>query len=142
MKASNIDFRTATEEGLDGIVELWMESSIYRQSIDSRLAVRPDAKKHVRAFYSLLMTSDSAYFAIAVSSGEQIGYICVQIQECPPIHFEKESGFVDVLFLMPNYRLQRVGSTLFQMALKWLKEHGISGVRLAVSPYNALGLEF
>ncbi|MDH4213000.1 MAG: GNAT family N-acetyltransferase [Candidatus Thorarchaeota archaeon] len=142
MHSPIIEFRRVSKSDVDAIVDLWMDSSTYHKELDSRLAVRPDAAKHVRAFFSKLITDEINYFAVASVNNTIIGYICVLIQERPPTHFEKTSGFIDGLYVRPDYRRQGVGSELYQMALKWLKEHHIESIRLTVSSKNSIGQAF
>ncbi|PNX51293.1 MAG: hypothetical protein BV458_11745, partial [Thermoplasmata archaeon M9B2D] len=142
MHSSNVIFRRASERDLDVVVELWMDSSRYHKELDSRLSVRKDAPKHVYAFYSKLILDENNYLAVALVNDTIIGYICVLIQERSPIHLEKASGFLDGIFVKPDYRHQGVGSELYQMALRWLKEHEIGSMRLTVSPHNSVGLSF
>jgi len=142
MKPSGIEFRAANEADIDSIVGLSMESSAFHEVIDFRLAVRNDAAKHVHVFYSKLFKDKNARFFIASVNNILIGYICVQIQERPPIHVERESGFIDGAFVKTDYRRKGVGSTLFQMALDWLNRHDVQSIRLTVSPRNPAGLSF
>jgi len=142
LSSSNVEFRRASERDIDVIVELWMDSSRYHKKLDSRLAVRKDAPKNIHAFLSKLVLDENNYLAVALVNDTIIGYICVLIQERPPIHFEKMSGFLDGIFVKPDYRQQGVGSELYQMALRWLKEHEIRSMRLTVSPHNSVGLSF
>lgn len=127
---------------LDVVVKLWMDSSRYHKELDSRLVVKKDAPKHLHTFYSKLILDENNYLAVALVNDVIIGYICVLIQERPPIHLEKASGFLDGIFVKPDYRHQGVGTELYQMALRWLKEHEIRSVRLTVSPHNSVGLSF
>jgi ribosomal protein S18 acetylase RimI-like enzyme len=142
MNASRIEFRAANEADIDAISGLWLESSQYHKGIDFRLAVRNDAVEHVRVFYSKLFKDENTRFIVASAENALIGYICIQIQEQPPIHFEKTSGFVDGFYVKPDYRHLGVGTELYQRALKWLKDKNIQSIRLMVSPNNSMGLAF
>jgi ribosomal protein S18 acetylase RimI-like enzyme len=142
LHSQNVEFRTAAESDLDDIVGLWMESSKYHEGIDPRLTLRSDVRKHLRAFYSRLISDEKNHLVVAFVDDSIVGYICAQIQERPPIHFEKESGFVDGFFVKPNHRRQGIGSTFYQMGLRWLMDHKIGSIRLSVAYNNTSSLVF
>lgn len=58
----------------------------------------------------------------------------------PRLDRESKVGVLDGgVHILPEYRRQRIGTTLLLKALKWLKDHGME--RAKVTPFNPEGEE-
>ena len=142
MNSHNIVYRNATPDDLDGIMNLWLESVDYHEALDSRMALNKEAMENVRNFYSNKYFKDDSILEIALVDEIVVGVCGAFIQETPPIHFERERGFIDIAFVSEKYRHHGIGTVLLERVLKWLKSKGLVKIRLYVASRNPIGVSF
>ena len=142
MVVSEVVYRCATIDDLDGILDLWLESVEYHEVLDSRMALNKEAIENVRTFYSNKYFKDDSILEIASVDGRVVGVCGAFIQETPPIHFERERGFIDIAFVREKYRHHGIGTVLIERVLKWLKSKDLVKIRLTVASRNPTGVSF
>jgi len=142
MVVSEVVYRSATMDDLDGIMNIWLESVDYHKALDSRMALNKEAVENVRNFYSNKYFKDDSILEIALVDETVVGVCGAFIQETPPIHFERERGFIDIAFVSGKYRHHGIGKVLFERVLKWLKSKDIVKIRLYVASRNPIGVSF
>lgn len=142
MNDGNLALRTATVDDLDSLIELWWESGYYHQNLDSRFRYASDAENATREYMSNQIQSEDACFWVTQINDDIIGYIEAMVTERPPIHVNRRIGYIESLYVKPEYRRKGIGTDLWKLAYDWLKEKGIQIINLWVAFQNPIALEF
>jgi GNAT superfamily N-acetyltransferase len=142
MDIDGIEYRNATRDDLDGIIEVWKESEEYHSELDPRLKMKPNAADHIKKFYSERFFNEDSAFFLAVKGERVVGYASVFLQKRPPIHFEEFWGFIEAIVISSKYRRQGIGTNLFNHVRRWLKDREIVTIRLTVATKNPHAVSF
>jgi ribosomal protein S18 acetylase RimI-like enzyme len=142
MKRDEIAFRNATPDDIHAIVELWNESALYHAAHEPRYQFALDVTEPTENYYLKHINSESSIVAVAQSVDSIIGFVCVLVQERPPVFIPRKFGFVDGIFVSPDVRRKGVGTRLWQIAIDWLQQKGVSKINLTVATRNPHAVEF
>ena len=77
-------------------------------------------------------------FVLVVEDGVPIGQLELNVKE----YEEKEIGYVNLYYLVPEKRGMGLGSFLHEYAIQFFKEHGVKEYHLRVSPTNEQAIAF
>jgi GNAT superfamily N-acetyltransferase len=137
-----MEYRSATKDDIDDIMELWIESAQYHEELDGRLALNLDAAESVKNFYTEKFFNEDSFLVVAETEAKLVGVSGAIIQKRPPIQFVREVGFVDIIFVTAEYRNHGIGAKLFEKVMEWMKSKGLKKSRLTVATSNNVGINF
>jgi len=138
------------------VTVIWdLTKPLPNRSINEKIVVKPVSKDELRDVGKILVVTwggfvkspeaTERYVEPYLSAGlEQpfLAYLGTKPVGCviPKLDTESKVGVLDGgVHVLPEYRRQRIGTTLLLTALKWLKSHGME--RAKVTPYNPEGEE-
>jgi ribosomal protein S18 acetylase RimI-like enzyme len=88
------------------------------------------------------MKKSNALFLIAKSNNKVIGYALGWVQKIDLNHKINEEGYICNVYVLDEYRKQKIGKLLTDNLIKWFKEKGIKRAVLDITEKNKLGLNF
>ena len=142
MTIGEYDFRDATLDDIDPLVQMWCESSSYHEEIETRFKYSSDVDEWTTKYFTNQLPKDTTSFFIAFDGDDDIGFIETQVMEKPPIHAQRKVGYVGSLYVRPAYRRKGVGSHLWKLAREWFLKQEVSKIQLAVAVMNPDALKF
>ncbi|MGY5881308.1 MAG: GNAT family N-acetyltransferase [Candidatus Thorarchaeota archaeon] len=142
MAIGEYDFRAATMDDIEALVQMWCESAHYHEEIETRFKYSSDVDEWTTKYFSNQLPKDSFTIFIASKDAEGVGFVEVQVMEKPPIHAQRRVGYVCSMFVKPQCRRKGIGSHLWGMAHDWLMKQKVSKFQLAVAAMNPDALEF
>ncbi len=135
-------YRAATIDDLHSMVSLWMFNAQHHGELEPRFQYVSDIETLTGAFLSKQFQSDDFFALIAQDGDEVIGYIAAFVMERPSIHLHRRIGFIDGLFVKPNYRRKGIGAALWEKALLQLQERKVDLIHLTVASKNPAAIRF
>ena len=73
---------------------------------------------------------------VAEDSGKIVGYAGVRIKKRPDIYKIEELGFIDEIYVEPEYRRQGISRRFLELIFDWLKKKGVLYADLFVAVKN------
>lgn len=136
MTFDDCEFRIATLDDIESIVDLWWESARYHAEIEPRFQYASDAVESTRAYYSKQIPLDTFLVVLAEEGEDVVGFAGVQVISKPPIHVHRKIGHIDGIFVRPRVRRTSIGTHLWNICRDWLMQQGVTKVQLNVASMN------
>jgi GNAT superfamily N-acetyltransferase len=143
-----IHYRKGTPEDDSAIAihfyKLWIDNNVAPD------AIRPDWKEDILTFISQARASLDYQSFIAEVEGSIIGSVgCQQFAGLYPIPFQpnfRKDGYIWGVYVEADFRQQRIGKTLTQLSIDYLRDIGCTRAVLNASPsgkpvYEQLGFQ-
>jgi GNAT superfamily N-acetyltransferase len=138
LRNSSSEVRSAIECRAAGVDE-YPAAAQLRQEMglawgDDFDAKSPDWRTKFCTYFGGKQTSGSAQLFLAYEGGTPIGCAIISILD----HYRRyafgtEIGYVNAVYVRPEYRRRGIASELMEHAIAWARERGCSGVRLRAS---------
>ena len=128
--SNKITFITGDEMLLDDIGELWekLRRHHLEKSSDFRQHFKDTTFKERKEVLMNKAKAGKMFIVIACDGEDKIGY-CVS-------SVVNKVGEIESIYVNPNYRKYRLGSTLMEKSLEWIKAKGIEKIILTVAAGN------
>lgn len=147
--APGVTVRRATYRDLDAIVTLRVEllREYHEHPVYGNL--RPDAEVRARPLFAAQLESPVEAMFLAEENGVAIGVLrCVE-SAASPLLFPERYCYVSSAYVRPECRRKGVLHDLFEHAVIWARERGLTQMRLhnvgtrdeSASTWDALGFE-
>jgi ribosomal protein S18 acetylase RimI-like enzyme len=133
---SNLEFRIATLDDIESIVDLWWESARFHAEIEPRFRYASDAVESTKAYYSKQIPLDTFIVVLAEEGEDIVGFAGAQVISTPPIHLHQKIGHIDSLFVKPRVRRTSIGTHLWDICRDWLIQKEVAKVKLTVASMN------
>lgn len=133
-----LDFhiRTATQDDVDAVVELWSELMAYHESLDERFVRGEDARVKFRTFLEINIDSEHAQVLVAQSQGAIVGYTMAQESKRPPVFAVQAIVEIMDMAVTSGYRRRGVGRVLVEEMRHWAHERGAAAIYLGAAAAN------
>lgn len=135
---SAVEIRPATTDHVDRLLELWSELATDQREHESHILVAEN-RTSMRESLVRSVVSDNAL--VAVCEGTIVGFVLFHV-EYGDLELDVSRGFVDNLYVVPDYRGREIGAALLEAAESTLEESGVDVVALEVLTSNDLAREF
>lgn len=129
--------RKATLKDLDSIVLLWQEMMSLHESLDAYFILKKKADWSYRSYMKHNIETKEQTVFLYEEKGTAAGYIAIQIEEYPPVYEEKIFAGINELAVTASLRRRGIGRALFNAALDWIKERGITRVEVKMASSNS-----
>lgn len=124
--------RDYQETDKDQLRSLIIESSLYqKQQLEQEKIDAEKVKEEMSNFFEKNLKDETWHYIIAEDEGRVIGFVTTEVST---VYIR--SGFINDLYVLPEYRKQGVGKQLLEAGLQWLKDRGVMKVTLAVHISN------
>ncbi|MBF0492343.1 MAG: GNAT family N-acetyltransferase [Deltaproteobacteria bacterium] len=90
---------------------------------------------------TLLAQTEEACLLLAEWEGIQIGYFLGLLKTCLA-EDPSRIGYLNGLYVSPEFRQKGVGKSLYQEGLAWFKSRGLNAIELYLAEGNSMGLKF
>ena len=120
----SVRFRKAGPKDVDLVIELLQELIIELGPPDNAAQVLPQLPKDIH----LALAADNVCIFLAENEGEVIGLSRGDILDRDPIFRlrpDHRCGYVDQMYVRPNYRNQGLGRQLLNLVENWFRQEGI-----------------
>jgi ribosomal protein S18 acetylase RimI-like enzyme len=97
---------------------------------------------HVSDYYKEQLASKDTIYYLALIENQVVGFISVKLHNRSPIFKKSLIGRIDTLIVTGKNRRSGIGTQLYDLAKKWLKNQGINTVQTSVASNNPTGIEF
>ena len=138
--------RNACLKDVENIIDLWKEFMKNHQI--TILKVNPKLKPHLikkktgsRIFSRHIkryIKSKNGNVNVAEVKGKLVGYSLFYIKENIPVYKLKKVGYFSDLYIIKEFRGQKISSKFKNIALKWFKRKGIKYASIEVNTDNKL----
>lgn len=142
MTGNSFSFRSGSIDDLESIVDLWIQSARFHARLEPRFQYAQDVTQPTKEYYAKQLQLENSYVGVAQSSDDIVGFISAQVHERPPIHVPRRMGFIDGLFVKSSVRRHGIGTSLWHMALEWLKQKEVHKAHVTVASRNPESIEF
>lgn len=131
----------AKEEDLEEVIRLWERLMDEHAVLDGHFRRRPLARLYLRrSFRSQLFQPD--YLLLVVRKHRRVvGFLSAQVLRAPLFQESRFGQIVDV-YILPDWRGQKLGSALVQGAFAWFRQLNLSQVDLNVAVENVRAKAF
>jgi len=132
-----------------------LKKPLPKRKVNERVVVKPVAKDHLGEVGRILIVTWAGFIKDPEVTERRVGpYMEAGLEQpfiaflgaksvgcvCPRLDPESKAGILDGgVHVLPEYRRQRIGTTLLLTALKWLKDRGMEKAK--VTPFNPEGEE-
>ena len=138
---NNLTIRKSEAKDISTISEMARQMADYHRSLDSYYKNSAAYKTLEEDLASELEDKDSGML-VAEEGGKIIGYFRGMIEPAPMYLSPKKIGVVYDLFVLPEFRREKIGDQLFAAALAWFEDRGARNIELSVDARNAAGVAF
>lgn len=142
MTKEDVTYRVATMDDLPYMVAFWIDNALHHSALEPRFQYASDVETTTRTFFSKQLQSENFFAVIAQVGDDVIGYVAAFVMERPPIHLHRKLGFIEGLFVKPEFRRKGIGRGLCEKALSMLQEYKIALVHLTVASKNPDATKF
>lgn len=139
---SAITIRSATQEDLPAIKELWKEFMDFHKERDPFFSRVDDAHEDFGLFMKGNINKDDWLVLVAIDEGRVIGYGTATVMSYPPIYVEPRYGYIQDVAVTRAYRGRGVGRQLFERMGTWFREKNVSRLELEVAVTNEVSQAF
>ena len=140
--ASEYEYRKATLDDIDTVIEFWVESARFHEELEPRLQYASNAQESMKQYFSDKLPKDTFIMFMARKDNEDVGFIEAQVVEKPPIHVLRKIGYVGALYVRPQNRRNGVGYHLWELVYDWLSKQKAEKFQLAVAVMNPDAISF
>jgi GNAT superfamily N-acetyltransferase len=145
MSIEKIIIRFATEQDLDGILELWEGMMDFHAQLDPIFVCAEDGAEKFRDYlHHTILQDEEAFLYVAehVLDHQLIGYCLGKIDLYPPVFACKQHGSIYDTMVSDKHRRKHIGTQLFANAKDWFYEKGITRIELQVAIKNNISPNF
>lgn len=144
-----MEFRAAVTGDAEEVYEVQAQScrEAYAEILDDKSLIEsmedPSMIDHIGEWLEYTADDDRAIYPVAIdnTNGIVIGFAQLLVGEHAPDRTAPDEGFLQSLYVRPDYWGQGVGSELLKRSLEQLPEH-VSTVSLEVLLNNDIGISF
>lgn len=105
--------------------KLRLEAAI-KNAQEQGLQLAKSAKDYFKKHTEQILGSASAHVIVAYREHELVGYIIGGVKPAHPVYDQGMIGWMEEIFVHPEYRCKGLGKQLVQYMEQWLKEQEIS----------------
>ncbi len=134
--------RTATENDLDSLTDLWLELMIHHKNDSNLFQVKEDSRDGIQKILKTKMENKNTQIFVSVLQSKVLGFIVCSFQIGSPIFNLYKKGYIAETVIHSNCRGQGIGKNLYSSAEEWLKKQGVDHIQLQVSVKNPKGIDF
>ena len=127
-----VTLRPATQNDVDGLLELWKEFMKDPTSSDRPIPTHAENIRRWKEFISTLIDEDPRQIQVAAQDNLLVGYIICMKTDSTPLDMGYKWSYISDIYVRPTYRRQGIGRKLIQAIVEYLKSVGSGHVRLAV----------
>jgi len=131
-----IEIRDATEEDLEGIVELWEMLVEQHRTYSDHFAIARDGRRKWARYLRQKFTERSTKLIVAEEKGELVGFMMCLLSPQESIFAEKATGVVSDAFVRKERRKKGVMKEMLRMALRWFDKNKMKSVQVSVAAAN------
>ena len=137
--------RKARLKDVETLISAWKEFVSEHDSIvigkspekeKRRRLIKGFVEKKKRDFQKRIRSKNSIVF-LAVKNNEIIGFSINTIKKYDELFKLKQYGYMDDLYVKPEFRGKKVSSQLKEEAIKWFKEKGMKHASLGFNSENS-----
>lgn len=128
-----ITVRAARISDLDTVVALRLALLREHQSNPLFERLHPDAERRARELYRSHLQSPDQIILLAERDGAPVGILRCVHAASSPLLLPEAYGYMSSAYVIPGERRMGILQALFDEAVRWCRERGLSEVRLYVS---------
>lgn len=138
-----IKIRRAQKEDIDAIFQLWVESMIYHEKLNSSI-FGFDAQHAVvgKRFITEQFKKATTILIVAEKNSRIIGYLLGEIRDRLPFQTLKKTGYIFDIVVEEKERHKGIGTLLLERSYEFFKKNNITTVMLSVSEKNSDAIKF
>lgn len=139
-----MNIRTATEQDIPAIGQMWERLAAYHHHLDDALppAARGGGKVYAKRILTRMDDPLTRIF-VAEMDGKLIGYVlAVVVDVIPDMFVQENSGFLADIYVEEDYRRHGVGRKLVDTVRDWFKQQGVRQFEWYVAEQNRTGRQF
>ncbi len=138
VRSPAITIRTATPADLADVVALRL--ALLREYRDNRIygRLRPDVQERAERLFARQLASPHEVIFLAHQDNKAVGILRCLHSTASPLLFPPEYGYVSSVYVMPALRRGGVLRQLFDEAVRWCRQRGITEMRLHNAASNAI----
>jgi ribosomal protein S18 acetylase RimI-like enzyme len=137
-----MDVVEGTEAHLDAMVELIYENFEYHKQFDKRVILNDDLKISIREYFGKRIALDNSKFYLAKENDLFVGIIGVKVYNLLPINGSAKVGYVEDLYVKPQYRGRKIATALNNAANIYFTSNMVEEVSLNVMKANLDAIGF
>lgn len=134
--------RKALETDIDGMIPVWKQFIELHANLDPRLGKSSHAEDKFRGMVEEMFADKDANVFIALSGNSVCGFVFTAIRHDDPVFPDPLFGYIDILAVDEKRQRHGIGEMLYQEAVNWFKERGISHIELFIVPKNSMASSF
>lgn len=137
--------RDHLEEELIFLTDLFLEyiRFEYQNPVNQAKLKDPDEHEQLyREFFEQLVQKQPNKLFVAEEQSSVIGFGYGRIDEQHPVFKNPKRGYIQGVYVKPDFRGQGIGSKLVSALNEWFEQEGITEVVLMVTAGNSDSLEF
>ena len=131
----------ADEDDLEDVIRLWERLMDEHAAIDPHFQRRPLARLYLRRNLRTQIAQPDFILLVARWRHRVIAFLSAQILRAPLFQETRFGQIVDV-YILPEWRKQKIGSTLVQQAYLWFRSLGLTHVDLNIAVENMRAEQF
>jgi len=149
VRTPTVTIRSATQADLADVVGLRL--ALLREYRDNTIygRLRPDARERAERLFSRQLVSPQEVIFLAHQDGHAVGILRCLHSTASPLLYPSEYGYISSVYVVPEVRRSGVLRRLYDEAVRWCRERGLTEVRLhnaadnptANAAWDALGFE-
>jgi ribosomal protein S18 acetylase RimI-like enzyme len=121
---------------MPAVLGLWRQMMEHHRRLDARFATSPHGPQAFEGYVRKCLRSRSCRVLVAEEEDRVAGYAIVTILENQKVFALGRFGFVVELCVDESARRQGIGRRLWEAAVAWCREKGVTVVQMNVSTLN------
>lgn len=134
--------RKCKKEDLTKVANLWKEFMQYNKQFNDSFEINDKAKDFFSVEVLDKISNSNNHLTVAEQDNDIIGFCYSYISKKPKYYNLGKFGFIGDLYVIPEYRRQKVGNALVNDALDFFRENKISQIELLVAVRNEATIKF
>lgn len=143
MKQADLQIRTAGNNDLDQLVDLWLQLMDYHKDQARVFKINPgNQRPGISKILKTKLENKSTRIFVALVKSEMAGFIICSYNQGSPAFELNRKGYIAETLVSENYRGLEIGSQLYETAENWLIANKVDHIQLQVSMLNSRGKKF
>lgn len=132
-----MNFRSATPADVPAVLPMVAAVCALHQAWDAaKYGFLPDPEQRYERWLKAQTTSDRSVFLVAETSGQIVAFLVATVESEIPIYRLEEFGFIQDLWVEPEYRQAGIARELVQLAISRFQAMGVKQIRLDTAAAN------
>lgn len=131
-----VEIRSAKIKDAREIAKLNLELMKEHEKFDKIYGIKKNSLEMMEKWHKKAPRDPRRKVLVAEDNGKLVGYVGVRIKKRPDIYKIEELGFIDEIYVKPEYRRKDISKRFIELIFAWLKEKGVLYADLFVAIEN------